>query len=158
MCQDHPFITYIEDPFADADIDGFKKFKEALGEANLGHVKIGMKHIFRDSTLVKVQEITSIRPLTAEEQKAEKDHKDEVASRPPTNEAPAKGGRGGAAAASSNAASQLNTYKSPNADKFIPGCVSIRTSPLSTISDLFDFVRQSASMSDDNRFSLIIDD
>ena len=138
MLQDHPLVTYIEDPFADSDIEGYKKFKEALAEANLGHVKIGMKHIFKDSTLVKVQEITSIRPLTAIEEKAEQEHKDEVASRPPTNEAPAKGGRG-AAAASNAASSQMNTYKSPNADKFIPSCVSIRTSPLSTISDLFDF-------------------
>ena len=60
-------MTYIEDPFADADIEGFKKLKEALANANLGHVKIGMRHIFRDSSLIKVQEVTTIRPLTAEE-------------------------------------------------------------------------------------------
>ena len=57
----------MEDPFANADIEGFKKFKEALLSAGLSHVKIGMRHIFKDSTLVKVQEVTSIRPLTAEE-------------------------------------------------------------------------------------------
>ena len=57
----------MEDPFANADIEGFRKFKEALLGAGLSHVKIGMRHIFKDSTLVKVQEVTSIRPLTAEE-------------------------------------------------------------------------------------------
>jgi len=68
MCQDHPLVSYIEDPFADADIEGYRKFKEALQEAGLGHIRIGMKNIFRDSTLKKVQDVTSIRPLTAEEQ------------------------------------------------------------------------------------------
>ena len=67
LCQDHPLITYIEDPFAEADMDGYRKFKDSLQEAGLGHIKIGMKHIFRDSTLGKVQDVTNIRPLTAEE-------------------------------------------------------------------------------------------
>ena len=75
MCQDHPLVTYIEDPFHTSDIEGYRKLKEALAEAGLGHVKIGMKHIFRSSTLSSVQEVTSIRPLTAEEQKAEEDAK-----------------------------------------------------------------------------------
>ena len=77
MCQDHPLLTYIEDPFGNSDMEGFRKLKEALAEAGLGHVKIGMKHIFRSSTLSSVQDVTSIRPLTAEEQKAEEDAKEE---------------------------------------------------------------------------------
>lgn len=68
MCQDHPLLTYFEDPFSETDMDGYRKFKEALAEAGLGHVKIGMKHIFRDSTLFRVKDVTSVRPLTAEEQ------------------------------------------------------------------------------------------
>ena len=84
LCQDHPLITYIEDPFAEADMEGYRKFKDALQEAGLGHIKIGMKYIFRDSLLSRVQEVTSIRPLTAEEQKQEDDAKEEEAKRPPT--------------------------------------------------------------------------
>ena len=67
LCQDHPLISYIEDPFADSDMEGFRKFKEAMAHAGLGYVKIGMRSIFRDSNLVKVRDVTSIRPLTAEE-------------------------------------------------------------------------------------------
>ena len=147
-------LTYSEDPFAEADMECYRMFKEALQENGLGHVKIGMKHIFRESTLAKVQEITSIRPLTAEEQKQEEDAKEEEAKRPPTQEVSGKG----KAAAASNNASKTESYKSPNHDKFIPNCVSIRTSPLSTISDLFDFWRYSASLTDESRFSIIIDD
>lgn len=152
LCQDHPLITYVEDPFAEADMEGYRKFKEALQEAGLGHVKIGMKHIFRSSLLSKVQDVTSVRPLTAEEQKAEEDAREEEAKRPPTQEL----GKGKAAAASN--ASKTESYKGPNHDKFIPHCVSLRTSPLSTVSDLFDFWRYSASLSDEQRFSIIIDD
>ena len=61
-------MTYIEDPLSEADIPGYRKLKEALLEAGLGHVKIGMKHIFRDSNLLRVKDVTTVRPLTAEEQ------------------------------------------------------------------------------------------
>lgn len=90
----------MEDPFADTDISGYLKLKEALATANLGYVKIGMKHMFRDSSLIKVQEVTTIRPLTAEEKKAESDAAEEEAKRPPTNEKDSKPGKGAAAAAS----------------------------------------------------------
>ena len=62
------------------------------------------------------------------------------------------------ASAASELNSALSNYRSPNADKFVPNCVSIRTSPLDTVSDLIDFLRLSATMSPDNRFSLVIDD
>ena len=124
---------------------------------NLSHVKIGMKHIFKGSNLNKVREVTSIRPLTAEEQKLEDDAREEEAKRPPTQEN--TGGKPGkkAAAADPGATSSMS-YRGPNYDKFIPHCISIRTSPLSTISDLLDFFRYSAMLADDSRFTLIIDD
>jgi len=158
MCQEHPLVTYIEDPFGDNDMDGYRRFKEALATAGLSHVKVGMKNIFRDSNLLRVRDVTSIRPLTAEEQVLEKESKNEEAKRPTTNEVPGKKGNTTAAAAAKVDLGTKIEYKSPNADKFVPNCVSIRTSPLSTVSDLFDFVRYSASMPDENRFSLIIDD
>ena len=60
-------VTFIEDPFSEGDMEGFRKLKEALSLAGLGHVRISMKNIFRHSDLFKVKEITSVRPLTAEE-------------------------------------------------------------------------------------------
>ena len=50
------------------------------------------------------------------------------------------------------------SYRGPNHDKFIPNCINIRTGPLQTVSDLLDFMRYSAQLSEDDRFSLIIDD
>ena len=52
-------------------MEGCRKLKEALVTAGLAHVKIGMKSIFK-SNLHRVREITSIRPLTAEEKEAER--------------------------------------------------------------------------------------
>lgn len=75
LCQDHPLVTYLEDPFADKDMEGYRKFREALAAAGLGHVKVAMKSIFK-SNLGRVREITSIRPLTAEEKAAEQNSRD----------------------------------------------------------------------------------
>ena len=72
MCQDHPLLNYIEDPFAYSDFEGYRKLREALLEAGLVHVRIGMKGLFRNSNLHKVREVTSVRPLTAEEQEEER--------------------------------------------------------------------------------------
>ena len=69
MCQEHPLVVYLEDPCADTDIDGYKKLRECLQESNLQHVQIGMKNYFRDSTLQKVQELTSVKHLSEEEEK-----------------------------------------------------------------------------------------
>ena len=54
MCQEHPLLVYIEDPCADIDIDGFRKLKDGLQEANLQHVQIGMKNAFKETSLLKV--------------------------------------------------------------------------------------------------------
>jgi len=64
LCQDHPLLVYLEDPFAHSDMEGYRKLKEALVAAGLSYVKIGMKGIFK-SNLNLVREITSVRPLTA---------------------------------------------------------------------------------------------
>jgi len=72
LCNDHPLLTYIEDPFAEKDMEGYRKLKEALVEAGLLHVKIGIKGMFKSSNLHKVREVTSVRPLTAEEVDAER--------------------------------------------------------------------------------------
>ena len=66
---EHPLITYIEDPCADVDMDGFKKIKESFVEANMQHVQIGMKNIFRDTQLQKVTDVTLMKQLTEEEQR-----------------------------------------------------------------------------------------
>ena len=50
-------------------MEGYRKLKEALIEGGLSHVKIGMKGIFK-SSFHKVREITSVRPLTAEEKES----------------------------------------------------------------------------------------
>ena len=140
-------------------MDGYRKLREALASNNLGHVKIGMRHIFRSSLLGKVREVTAVRPLTAEEKQAEQEALEEEAKRPPTNEVPGKkGAKGAAAPQQETRVDSAASFISPNKDKFVPDMVSVRTGPLTTISDLFDFWRYSATMSAENQFSLVIDD
>ena len=139
-------------------MDGYRKMREIFGQNNLGHIKIGMKTIFRNSMLGKVREVTSVRPLTAEEQQLEAEAKEEEAKRPPTNEVPKKGAKGAAAQQDTRVDSAASHFTNPNKDKFIPDMVSIRTGPLTTVSDLFDFWRYTATMHPENRFSYVIDD
>mmetsp|Transcript_9852 Transcript_9852/g.12214 ORF Transcript_9852/g.12214 Transcript_9852/m.12214 type:complete len:301 (-) Transcript_9852:248-1150(-) len=149
MCQEHPLLSYLEDPFAERDMEGYRKLREALLEAGLTHVKIGMRAIFK-SSLHRVREVTSVRPLTAEEQDVERAAK-EAEAQAANEPAPTKGGKKQAAADKAQVDSSMS-YRSPNCDKFVPHCVSIRTSPLDTMSDLIDFFRYSNSMGDENRF------
>ena len=46
----------------------------------------------------------------------------------------------------------------PNANKFCPDCIAIRTGPLQTVSDLFDFWKYLSTLEMDEQFSIIIDD
>lgn len=38
LCQEHPLLTYVEDPFVDQDIEGFNKLKTLLSEGGLANV------------------------------------------------------------------------------------------------------------------------
>ena len=102
-----------------------------------------------------MKDVTSIRPLTAEEQQQEQEAQDEEAK---VAAAAAEAQTAGKKSREQTLASGLTAYKSPNADKFVPDCISIRTSPLDTISDVLDFFRYGASLNPDSRFSIILDD
>jgi len=115
-----------------------------------------MKNLFKSSNLHKVRDVTQVRPLTEEEKKEEMASRLEE-TKVVQNEPPAKAGKTVAGQQPKND-SAMNSYKSPNADKFVPNCVSIRTSPLETMQDLLDFIRYSASLRDANHFSVIFDD
>ena len=100
-----------------------------------------MKSIFKDSKLSKVQDVTSFRELTEEEvaQQAEAaGAAAEEEKRPPTQD---KGARGKQAEAPKPGTADS---KGPNAGKFTPHCVSLRTGPLPTMSDLLDFWKYAA--------------
>lgn len=131
-------------------MEGYRKLKEALIEGGLSHVRIGMKGIFK-SSFYKVREITSVRPLTAEERESEKAAKEAEAHRAEQEAAAPQKGKKKPAEAAVTVDSSLS-FRSPNHDKFVPHCVSIRTSPLDTISDLIDFFRYAHSQGDDNYF------
>ena len=70
ICNEHPLIEYIEDPFVKGDRVGFqkgiKKFKEYLPR-----VKIGVKSWFK-SSLKKIQKHTQLITKDADEEDAEK--------------------------------------------------------------------------------------
>lgn len=112
-----------------------------------------MKSIFKESKLTKVQDITSFRELTEQEIADCEEQAAVESNRPQTNE------KAGAKKGKDEPPSKPNTgFKGPNSDKFTPHCINIRTGPLATISDLFDFWRYNASLEPSRRFQLIIDD
>ena len=134
-------------------MDGFKKIKESFVEANMQHVQIGMKNIFRDTQLQKVTDVTLMKQLTEEEQRKLEEQAAEESQRPSSTE---KVKQSNKAASVNQSVSQASNH--PNANKFVPSCISLRTGPLPTMSDLFDFWKYSASLPIENRFSYIIDD
>ena len=96
--------------------------------------------------------MTSFKELTEADIADAAERAAEEEKRPPTNEKAAKG-------KGTEPPSKPGTgVKGPNADKFTPHCISLRTGPLATMSDLFDFWRYNASLEAQRRFQLIIDD
>ena len=131
--------------------------KDMLSENNLANVQIGMKSIFKDSKLAKVQDITSFKELTEQEIAEAAEAAAEEEKRPPTNEKTATGGTG-KQKGGEPAQKPMTASSKPNSDKFTPHCINLRTGPLATMSDLFDFWRYNASLEPSRRFQLIIDD
>ena len=76
----------------------------------------------------------------------------EEEKRPPTQDKAARGKQAEAAKP------QTADSKGPNAGKFTPHCVSLRTGPLPTMSDLLDFWKYTAQLDPSRRFQIIIDD
>ena len=58
MVADHPLIEYIEDGFADKDIQGYKKFVEKF-TADFPQVQIGIKALF-ESNLETIKTYTAM--------------------------------------------------------------------------------------------------
>lgn len=48
MCTDHPLLDLIEDPFANQDIKGYKKFILKLKESN-PDVKVSVLNLFQSN-------------------------------------------------------------------------------------------------------------
>jgi hypothetical protein len=148
LCKDHPLLEYVEDPFAEIDSNGYRILKNALSES-CPQVKIGLAGAFKDSRIEKVQEIT--KPKTAEEREKEQIKIKEEEKRPPTNEQDKKKGAPPVKPGDQpvEISGKLN---------FTPHMVNLRTGPLPTMSQLFDYLRYLNSMELENRFGLIIDD
>ncbi len=110
-----------------------------------------MKAIFKDSKLSKVQDVTSFRELTEEELAKQAEAAAaavEEEKRPPTQDKTARGKQPAAEAQKP----QSSESKGPNAGKFTPHCVSLRTGPLPTMSDLLDFWKYAAQLDPSRRF------
>lgn len=50
---EHPLLTYIEDPYAEDDWPGLKRFHLMMQE-RCPDLQIGLKSVFADSSLAKV--------------------------------------------------------------------------------------------------------
>ena len=58
MINDHPLLEYIEDGFADKDIQGYKKCIDKFA-AELPHVQIGVNSLF-ESDIERIRHFTQM--------------------------------------------------------------------------------------------------
>ena len=77
MAQDHPLLTYIEDPFADGDVLGYQKI---LRRFKGTPVKICVKSWF-GSDLETMQDFTQMVQIDSEEEEEEKEIDEEEQKR-----------------------------------------------------------------------------
>ncbi|CDW78142.1 ankyrin repeat family protein [Stylonychia lemnae] len=57
VCNEHPLVAYIEDPFANHDVKGYQKITAKFKSA-LPHVKVGVKAMFNDGAIQKIDQMT----------------------------------------------------------------------------------------------------
>ncbi len=77
MAQDHPLLTYIEDPFAEGDVLGYQKILRRFKETQ---VKVGVKNWF-GSDLDGIQDYTQLVALDDEDEKSEEEIDEEEKKR-----------------------------------------------------------------------------
>jgi hypothetical protein len=57
VCIDHPLISYVEDPLASGDVEGYQKIITKFG-ASSPQIKIGIKAMFNEGGLEKLRSVT----------------------------------------------------------------------------------------------------
>ena len=148
LINDHPLLSYLEDPFAEADFAGMRKLKEALKE-KAPQVEVGLKNIFKSSDLQIVKELTKFEELTEEDLEAERNKQPTPDLQPP----PVK-----QKGAPSSASPDSTDKSKKNWDKFTPHAVHISTGNLSVLSELFDYCRYNSELPLEQQFTIVIDD
>lgn len=74
MCQEHPLISYVEDPYAYNDFKGYQKLQAKVkANPNLAHLQIGLQAVLVDGGLQKIHHLTKLEANPAVE--GEEDHK-----------------------------------------------------------------------------------
>jgi enolase len=55
VCQEHPLVTYIEDPYANNDFKGYQKLQVKLkANPNLANLQVGLQASLVDGGLHKI--------------------------------------------------------------------------------------------------------
>lgn len=62
MIADHPLLSYLEDAFAESDVEGYRNFKRTLIK-KYPHVQLGIQF----KSIEQMMNLTSWEPLTEEE-------------------------------------------------------------------------------------------
>ena len=74
VCQEHPLVCYIEDPYAYTDIKGYQKLQAKLkANPNLAHLQVGLQAVLVDGGLQKIHHLTKLEANPVAE--GEEDHK-----------------------------------------------------------------------------------
>ena len=58
VCNEHPLVVYLEDPYANNDIKGYQKIMVKF-KNSAPHVKIGVKAMFADGNMQKLKSLTN---------------------------------------------------------------------------------------------------
>merc|ERR1712086_65303 len=157
MCTDHPLLDLIEDPFANTDIKGFKKFCAKLKESN-PDVKVSVLNLFESSLDITKEYTQFIQEESDEEDEENKEEtKEEGEGEAAPEEAapevveekkapPKKGGKKGKDEAPEATEVEDDGKPDPNALKFIPAAIHLKKEIQNTTSGVQQFANYSFTM------------
>ena len=172
LAQDHPLLTYLEDPFAEGDVLGYQKIMRRFKDTQ---VKVGVKAWF-GSDMEKLQEFTQLvqqddeseEEAPAEEEKEEDEAAaaEEEAKKAEEAAAEAEKAKGGKAPPKGKGKEEVkevaNTQEDlpddPNVNKFVPDLVHFDRAQHTSTQTLLDLVNYQMFLKEEEKFGLIIDD
>ena len=170
LIQEHPLLTYVEDPFVVNHVSGYKQLKEKLKEGS-AHVEISVSAACLDSSMDKIKELTNIAPPESDEE-AEKqgdvsalsNTNEEVVSAvsSPSKEAKKeekKKGKGKKAdEPPPEEVKQEDGKPDPLANKFIPSAIRVSSEEARSVYFFRSLLGYSQTMTLDDNMGLVVED
>ena len=182
MAQDHPLLTYIEDPFAEGDVLGYQKILRRFQDTQ---VKVVVKNWF-GSDLETMQDYTQMVQIDSESEEEEKEideeeqrrleeeeeerrkQEEEEAAAAAAAAAEAAKGKGAKAAPAKKAPGgkeevaevdpDIPAENDPNGQKFIPDMIHFDKTKHQSTEAFDNIVHYQMFLKDEEKFGLVYDD